>query len=532
MALLIAEGASRLLRLAPEVKAIDLEAVECVYQRSTNPILGFELKANYRNDQPDFIQTYERTNTHGQRDRERTLSKPEGVRRVLLLGDSVVEGHGLPEQDTISHQWEALYRDQSTEVLNFGVSAYCTLAEIELLERKGLAFDPNIVVVLFVENDFDNFNREAFALGEPVERPALVKGLFRQSHLFRHLALRLNLFHFRADADPVSWNKEAIGDNNVTDGFQRLRALAEREGFKPLIALWPRFQDNDIVDLPPVDVAEQLAAMHGLPSARMSVFFKTHWNQTDNPRVTFTSGDGLHPSAKGTAIAAAALKKLIDDVETGKLVPKPAEREPSVLAKARSLGETKPNYARVYHTQGVKFLQEGQYKQAIGEFTTALQEDPKHAGAHGNMGLAYERLGNRLKAKQHYQKAITLQDDFVQAHFNLARLLVVEGDTRGALPLFRRTLEIDPHHTDALNTLGMELGKAGQFAEARTYLERAIEVEPNFSEAHNNLGTVYAATGQLEKAVEQFKEAVRADPNNQGAVSRLKQVKEMLRARQ
>ncbi|MGY8688938.1 MAG: SGNH/GDSL hydrolase family protein [Verrucomicrobiales bacterium] len=177
LALIISEVVVRLLRMAPEIKAIGLVSEDCVYKRSTNPLLGFELKANYRNADPDFIESYERTNAHGLRDRERSTEKPDGVRRVLLLGDSVVEGHGLPEQETISRQWEKLYPESSTEVLNFGVSAYCTLAEIELLEKKGLAFDPDVVVVLFVENDFDNFNREAFALGEAVQRPAPVKWL-------------------------------------------------------------------------------------------------------------------------------------------------------------------------------------------------------------------------------------------------------------------------------------------------------------------------------------------------------------------
>ena len=75
------------------------------------------------------------------------LEKPDGVRRILLLGDSVVEGYGLPEPETLSRQLEDLYPEGSVEVLNFGVSAYCTRAEIELLEVKGLAFDPDIVVL-------------------------------------------------------------------------------------------------------------------------------------------------------------------------------------------------------------------------------------------------------------------------------------------------------------------------------------------------------------------------------------------------
>ena len=132
----------------------------------------------------------------------------------------------------------------------------------------------------------------------------------------------------------------------------------------------------------------------------------------------------------------------------------------------------------------------------------------------------------------HYLKALEIRDDFVQAHFNLARLTLIEGDTARALASLRRAIEIAPDHTDALNLLGMELGKAGNFEEARTHLERAVSVDPDFSEAHNNLGTVFAASGELEKALEQFKEAVRADPANRGAVSRITQVERMLRERQ
>ena len=541
LALVIGEVTIRMLRIAPEFKAIDLALDDCVYERSTNPILGFELKANYRNDNPSFIASYERTNSHGQRDRERDVQRAIGVQRVVLLGDSVVEGHGLAESETISRQWEDLYPDGSTEILNFGVSAYCTLAEIELLEKKALAFDPDVVVVIFVENDFDNFNREAFALGEASPKPAAVKWMFRRSQLFRFAAIRMNLFHLGAETDPVRWNKDAIGDNNVVEGFRRLRALADREGFQPLIAIWPRFLDEAIVDTPPVSeddptpLVERLAALHGLPSARLSSLFKRHSEQTggvENPRRYYSSGDGLHPSSRGAAVAAAGLKELLGELEAGRLVvaASPANViQSSPIATAKLLGKEAPNYSRVYHSQGVALLKDGQNAKAIEQFQRALTEDPGHAGAHGNMGLAYERLGKRSEAETCFRKAIELRGDFVQAHFNLANLLAREGEMAAALASFRRTIEIDPNHTDALNLLGMELGKAGAFAEAQVHLERAVAIEPEFSEAHNNLGTVFAATGSLEKALHQFKEAVRTDPTNQGAKARLSQVQKMLR---
>ncbi len=319
LALLAAEAFVRVLGRAPGMKLIQLSSYDCIYKRSTNPILGFELKANYRSDDPDFIQTYERTNSHGQRDRERTLQKPDGVRRVLLFGDSVVEGYGLRESETISRQLEDLYPDGSTEVLNFGVSAYCTRAEVELLEVKGLRFDPDVVVLVFVENDFDNFNREAFPLGETIDRPALVKALFRKSHLFRLASIWLNLFNFGAEADPVRWNQDAIGDNNVAEGLCRYRQLADRHGFQPLVAIWPRFLDDRIADvcfMPQGSeqlVVEHLAAMHDIPSVRLSEFFQRHHAESAgavNPRLRYSSGDELHPSPEACRVAAEALKRI------------------------------------------------------------------------------------------------------------------------------------------------------------------------------------------------------------------------------
>ena len=79
-----------------------------------------------------------------------------GVRRVLLLGDSVVFGQGI-RGDTLS---ELLARDlnmagdQRWEVLNAGVPGYNLLAEAAALEDRWLAVAPDVVVVGISLNDF------------------------------------------------------------------------------------------------------------------------------------------------------------------------------------------------------------------------------------------------------------------------------------------------------------------------------------------------------------------------------------------
>lgn len=541
LALLAAEAIVRILRLAPGIKPIQLSSYDCIYKRSTNPILGFELKANCHNDDPDFIQTYERTNSHGQRDRERTLQKPDGVRRVLLLGDSVVEGYGLRESETISSRLEDLYPDGSTEVLNFGVSAYCTRAEIELLEVKGLRFNPDVVVLVFVENDFDNFNREAFPLGGTIDRPTVVKALFRGSHFFRLTSIRLNLFHFGAEADPVRWNQDAIGDNNVAEGLRRFRELAGRHGFQPLVAIWPRFLDDRIADvcfMPQNNdqlVVEHLAAMHDIPSVRLSEFFQQHRAGSSgnvNPRLRYSSGDELHPSPEGCRVAAEALKQVLAGLNAGRVssareISRSAQSDAEALVAAKALGRAQPNYARVHNRIGTELLKAGKLEDAAAEFKKAIEADPTHAGAYNNLGIAYERMG-REEAQAQFEKAIQLMPDFTHAHFNLARILFKKGRGTAAVAELQKTIQIDPNHVGALNMLGMALGRQQKFAEAQSYLERAVRLDPNHAEARNNLGAAYAGLGRLREAVAQFEAALRIDPDDPEARENLRRVREAM----
>jgi Flp pilus assembly protein TadD len=541
LALLAGEVFVRIFGWAPPIKAIQLSSYDCIYRRSRNPILGFELKANYRNDTPDFIQTYERTNSHGQRDRERTFRKPAGVRRVLLLGDSVVEGYGLRESETISCRFEDLYRDGSTEVLNFGVSAYCTRAEIELLETKGLQFDPDVVVLVFVENDFDNFNREAFPLGGTRDRPAIATALFRASHLFRLASVRLNLFHFGAEADPARWNQKALGDNNVAEGLRRFRELADRHGFEPLVVIWPRFLDDRITDMCFMPegsaqlVVEHLAAMNTIPSVRLSEFFQRHHAASAdaaNPRQYYTLGDELHPSATGCRIAAEALRQILADPVVGRApaarqTPRTAESDAQALAAAKALGQAQPDYARVHNRVGTELLKVGKPAEAVVQFQQAIEADPTHAGAHNNLGVAYERLG-REEAQAQFERAIELMPDFTHAHFNLARILLKKGRDAEAVAELERTLGIDPNHVGALNMLGTVLGRQQKFAEAASHLERAIRLDPNHAEARSNLGAAYAGQGRLREAVAQLEAALRLDPDDAGTRENLRRVKAAL----
>ena len=452
--LTVGEVVIRALGRAPEVRPIWVSTQDSVYRRSTNPLLSYELQPGYRNDAADLIRSYESTNSHGQRDLERSLEKPPGTRRVIVMGDSIVEGAGIRGHETMTRQLERLFMDGTTEVLNFGVSGYCTLAEIELLEVKGLAFEPDVVIVVFVENDFLNFNREGFALAA-IERPAAVKQLYLRSHLFRLLALRMNLFHFGTEADPAAHNRRATGDNNVAEGLSRLSDLAAEHGFEVLIAIWPGFLDNSIRDahFVPEDpsrlVVEGLASLYGIPTVRLSDYFRRAWRATGaevSPRLRYSIGDELHPSAEGNRVAAEALREILADLEAGAFeVAESFEAGREALASAEALGrEPAPDYAETLNRLGNGAAESQDLEAAIRYYSMAVAEDPGHADAHNGLGVVRKQQGDISAAASHFREAVEIAPDFFEARYNLAVVLEQQGRMAEAAAEYERVLSLRP----------------------------------------------------------------------------------------
>ncbi len=88
-------------------------------------------------------------NARGFRDIERPLEKPAGKQRIAILGDSFTFGMAVNIDDTYVSQLEQLLKPDYSgiEVLNFGVIGYTTWQYLDLLERKVMAYQPDLIVV-------------------------------------------------------------------------------------------------------------------------------------------------------------------------------------------------------------------------------------------------------------------------------------------------------------------------------------------------------------------------------------------------
>lgn len=96
-----------------------------------------------------------RTNSQGFRgNREYSLKKPSNIFRIIVLGDSVVLGHGVADDKTFSAVLEKkLSQERRTEVINMGVSGFGTAEELIQFRNTGLKYDPDLVIIGYFPND-------------------------------------------------------------------------------------------------------------------------------------------------------------------------------------------------------------------------------------------------------------------------------------------------------------------------------------------------------------------------------------------
>lgn len=108
------------------------------------------------------------TNSKGFRNtKEFSYNKPANTLRVLSLGDSHTQGHEVRQDSTFSAVLERMLNqpNRTAEVINTGTSGFSNAEALVLLENEGFKYNPDVVVLAFFANDFeDNLKSGLFGL--------------------------------------------------------------------------------------------------------------------------------------------------------------------------------------------------------------------------------------------------------------------------------------------------------------------------------------------------------------------------------
>ncbi|REJ86227.1 MAG: tetratricopeptide repeat protein [Acidobacteria bacterium] len=195
----------------------------------------------------------------------------------------------------------------------------------------------------------------------------------------------------------------------------------------------------------------------------------------------------------------------------------------------------------------------------VALFRHTLEATDGSFWAHYNLGLALQREGNAIGAREQFEAALERQPDNVEAMRNLAHLLDDQdvpgvdadraralferaaalrpddpfaqidvartrseaGDPAGALDAARRALASRPDEPSWIALEGRALVQLRRFAEAEPVLRRAAELQPDEAEAWNALGVAVAQQGRFGEALPLFERALELEPGHGEAARNL-----------
>jgi lysophospholipase L1-like esterase len=154
--------------------------------------VGWRPRANVSGThvRPGSFSTTFRTNSRGLRSPERPLSKPPGVKRIVVLGDSFAWGYGVEDREIFTEVLEAAL--PGYQVINLGVTAFATRQEFQFLKLEGLAWEPDVVLLAFTLNDILESVTAPRSAAAPAPNRGLKRALANHSAFYRFAVDRLH----------------------------------------------------------------------------------------------------------------------------------------------------------------------------------------------------------------------------------------------------------------------------------------------------------------------------------------------------
>ena len=166
-------------------------------------------------------------------------------------------------------------------------------------------------------------------------------------------------------------------------------------------------------------------------------------------------------------------------------------------------------------------LQKGQADEAITHYQKALQINPDNAEAHYNLGNVLLKKGSVDEAITHYQKALQINPDYAEAHNNLGNALLQKGSVDEAIAHYQKALQINPDYAEAHYNLGNALLQKGRVDEAITHYQKALQIKPGNAKAHYNFGNALLQKGRVDAAIAQYQQALQIKPDSPGFLNNL-----------
>lgn len=245
------------------------------------------------------------------REKDYGFEKPTGVKRVLMLGDSLTFGWGVEFEDTTAKLLEKRLNDSDAQgndnwqVINAGVGNYNTSQEVSYFFNEGRHYDPDVVVLNYFIND---------AEPTPSRRGNFLLGW---SYSYIYLKGRLDVLGRDSFGGKI-WSEYYLGLygerqpgwKRAVESIEKLAAYCRENKISLLIANYPEL--HDFANYRFARVGDDLKAIAGRTGAAY-IDLLDAVNEQPEPSLWVTPADP-HPNGRANGLYAEALSGVIPKI--------------------------------------------------------------------------------------------------------------------------------------------------------------------------------------------------------------------------
>jgi len=263
-------------------------------------------------------------NSHRMRGPEFPARKAEGELRVMVIGDSLLEGGGRIDQTELATEQLRIMLTEKfgrpVTVGNISAPSWGPPNQLAFIKQFGL-FDADVVVLVSNSGDYDDVpGLEALGAVWPQRSPVLAIQEVLGRQLERRLpglAIRLGMLS-PANPPPIE-QREPMAAAALGELIQRVEQSGARFG---LVQYWKLSELRSGAEAGHGLIAS--AASAGTPGIRIwqtrEAFISA---PTGDPTTLFQPGDDVHPSAAGHRVLAAVLLDAVVAIEAERVLHEP-----------------------------------------------------------------------------------------------------------------------------------------------------------------------------------------------------------------
>ncbi|MEQ8167428.1 MAG: tetratricopeptide repeat protein [Candidatus Eremiobacterota bacterium] len=177
------------------------------------------------------------------------------------------------------------------------------------------------------------------------------------------------------------------------------------------------------------------------------------------------------------------------------------------------------NSINIYIEQAHKYLKEGKYKLAKGEYEKVVNINDKIPSVWYNLGIIFEAEGDLTSAGQSYKNYLVLSPGAKDAKYMAAHLfdmdgeiLYQNGDYMSAMEKFKEAVKVDPSYPYAYFNQGLTYDKLEEYELATKAYEKAVKCSSSYGNAHFNLALHYEFAGNYKGAINHYQAYLKLFP--------------------